>query len=137
MIRFLCKQLSDAGYVTEEFEKSVLEHEITAPTALGKGVAIPHGYAKYVIRPTVAVAVLQKPIWWQEDGEADVIFLLAFNLDEAAGMKEETIKFYSVFLDLIDCQEEVDMIRVMDQGRELARLMNQRIREAVNHEDRS
>ncbi len=137
LIRFLCKQLSDAGYVTEEFEKSVLEHEITAPTALGKGVAIPHGYAKYVIRPTVAVAVLQKPIWWQEDGEADVIFLLAFNLDEAAGMKEETIKFYSVFLDLIDCQEEVDMIRVMDQGRELARLMNQRIREAVNHEDRS
>ena len=25
--------------------------------------------------------------------DADVIFLLAFNLDEAAGMKEETIKF--------------------------------------------
>ena len=42
----LCKQLEDSGYVTAEFEKSVLEHEVTAPTALGKGVAIPHGNAK-------------------------------------------------------------------------------------------
>lgn len=32
----LCKQLEDSGYVTAEFEKSVLEHEVTAPTALGK-----------------------------------------------------------------------------------------------------
>ena len=137
LIKVLCKQLTDAGYVTDGFERSVLEHEVTAPTALGEGVAIPHGYAKYVIRPTVAVAVLKQPVRWQEDVDADVIFLLAFNLDEAAGMKEETIKFYSVFLDLLDCQEEVEAIRKMEHGRDLAELMNQRIREAVNCEDRS
>ena len=90
-----------------------------------------------MIRPTVAVAVLKQPVRWQEDVDADVIFLLAFNLDEAAGMKEETIKFYSVFLDLLDCQEEVEAIRKMEHGRDLAELMNQRIREAVNCEDRS
>lgn len=134
LIGALCKQLTDAGYVTEEFERSVLEHEVTAPTALGKGVAIPHGYAKYVIRPTVAVAVLEKPVRWQEDEDADVIFLLAFNMDEAAGMKQETIKFYSVFLDLLDSDEEVEAFRLMENGRQLAGLMNQRVRDAVNSE---
>lgn len=135
LIGILCKQLTDAGYVTSEFERSVLEHEVTAPTALGKGVAIPHGYAKFVIRPTVAVAVLNRPVRWQEDETADVVFLLAFNLDEAAGMKEETIKFYSVFLDLFDNEEEVEAIRRMDDSHQLAVLMNQRVRDAVDREE--
>ena len=59
LLHMLCKQLEDSGYVTAEFEKSVLEHEVTAPTALGKGVAIPHGNAKCVIRPAVMVATLK------------------------------------------------------------------------------
>lgn len=46
------------------------------------------------------VATLKRPVKWQEDEDADVIFLLAFNLDDSMGMKEETVKFYSVFLDL-------------------------------------
>ena len=61
-----------------------------------------HGYAKFVIRPAVAVAVLNRRSGGRRNETADVVFLLAFNLDEAAGMKEETIKFYSVFLDLFD-----------------------------------
>ena len=97
-------------------------------------MAIPHGYAKFVIRPTVAVAVLNRPVRWQEDETADVVFLLAFNLDEAAGMKEETIKFYSVFLDLFDNEEEVEAIRRMDDSHQLAVLMNQRVRDAVDRE---
>ena len=64
-----------------------------------------------------------------------MVFLLAFNLDEAAGMKEETIKFYSVFLDLFDNEEEVEAIRRMDDSHQLAVLMNQRVRDAVDREE--
>lgn len=132
LLHMLCKQLEDSGYVTAEFEKSVLEHEVTAPTALGKGVAIPHGNAKCVIRPAVMVATLKRPVKWQEDEDADVIFLLAFNLDDSMGMKEETVKFYSVFLDLWDEEAEVEAIRNMQDGHWLAVEMNRRIQAAVN-----
>ncbi len=132
LLRMLCKQLEDGGYVTAEFEKSVLEHEVTAPTALGKGVAIPHGNAKCVIRPAVMVATLEEPVKWQEDETADIIFLLAFNLDDSMGMKEETVKFYSVFLDLWDEETEVEVIRNMQDRHQLTVEMNRRIQDAIN-----
>lgn len=50
-------------------------------------------------------------------------------------MKEETIKFYSVFLDLFDNEEEVEAIRRMDDSHQLAVLMNQRVRDAVDREE--
>ncbi|MEY8356280.1 PTS sugar transporter subunit IIA [Lachnospiraceae bacterium 54-53] len=131
ILRLLCKKLSEAGYVTEDFLQSVMDHETTAPTALGKGLALPHGFASYVIRPAVAVATLTAPVLWQEKEKADVVFLLAFNLDEAAGMKEETIKFYSVFLDLFDDPEKVNEIRRSDSPVLLAEQLNQKVRDAV------
>ena len=33
------------------------------------------------------VATLEEPVKWQEDETADIIFLLAFNLDDSMGMK--------------------------------------------------
>lgn len=128
IIRKLCKALLDAGYVTEGFEASVFEHEEKAPTHLGMGVAIPHGYSKYVIRPVVAYATLKKPVAWEGEEKADMIFLLAFNLDEASGLKEETIKFYSVFLDLLDNEEELKKVRDITGESELINYMNQKVR---------
>ena len=78
------------------------------------------------------VATLKRPVKWQEDEDADVIFLLAFNLDDSMGMKEETVKFYSVFLDLWDEEAEVEAIRNMQDGHWLAVEMNRRIQAAVN-----
>ncbi len=114
--------------MTEGFEASVFEHEEKAPTHLGMGVAIPHGYSKYVIRPAVACATLKKPVRWEGDETADMIFLLAFNLDEASGLKEETIKFYSVFLDLLDNEEELKKVKNMKDQMELVPYMNQKVR---------
>ncbi len=131
LMSLLCKKLTEAGYVTDQFLPSVMEHEVTAPTALGKGIALPHGFTKYVMRPTVAIATLASPITWQGKEKVDVIFLLAFNLDEAVGMKEETIKFYSVFLDLLDETEKIDEIRQARDPEALAGLMNQKIMNAV------
>lgn len=128
IIRKMCKALADAGYVTEGFEASVFEHEEKAPTHLGMGVAIPHGYAKYVIRPVVAYASLKNPVTWEGEETADLIFMLAFNLDEASGLKEETIKFYSVFLDLLDSKEELDKVRGFTGASQLAGYMNQKVR---------
>ncbi len=135
VLRLLCTKLSEAGYVTENFLQSVIDHETTAPTALGKGIAMPHGFADYVIRPAVVVATLKTPILWQDKEKVDVIFLLAFNLDEAVGMKEETIKFYSIFLDLFDDPEKINELRRSDSPELLAEGMNQKVRDAVALEE--
>lgn len=128
IIHKMCKALADAGYVTEQYEQSVFEHEEMAPTELGSRVAIPHGYAKHVIHPVVACAALKQPVEWQEHKRVDLIFMLAFNLDEASGLKEETIKFYSVFLDLLDSEEELQRVRNIVDKKELAEYMNQKVR---------
>ena len=78
------------------------------------------------------VATLEEPIKWQEDEAADIIFLLAFNLDDSMGMKEETVKFYSVFLDLRDEETEVEVIRNMQDRHQLTVEMNRRIQDAIN-----
>lgn len=46
--------------------------------------------------------------------------------------KEETVKFYSVFLDLWDEEAEVEAIRNMQDRHWLAVEMNRRIQAAVN-----
>lgn len=132
IIHNMCKALMDAGYVTEEFERSVLEHEEMAPTNLEKGVAIPHGFAKYVIRPVVAYASLSEPVIWHSNEKVDMVFMLAFNLDEASGLKEETIKFYGVFLDLLDNTQELYKVKHMIDKKEIVKFINQKIRGEIS-----
>lgn len=124
----MCRKLADFGYVTEKFEASVFEHEEHAPTELGSQVALPHGYARCVIRPVVAFASLAKPVIWQENKWVDLVFMLAFNLDEATGMKAESIKFYGVFLDLLEDEKELQKLREIEESVKLANYMNQKIR---------
>ncbi len=132
VIRQMCRKLSDAGYVTEDFEQSVLEHEEKASTALGKGVAIPHGMAKHVIRPVVAFSSLKESVGWQGREQVDMVFMLAFNLDEASGLREESIKFYSVFLDIMDSEEEIQKVRDIRDKALLVQFMNQKVRGEIN-----
>lgn len=132
VIRMMCRALENTGYVTGDFEQSVFEHEEKAPTELGRGIAIPHGFAKYVIRPVVAFSALKCPIRWQGEEHADLIFMLAFNLDEASGMKGETIKFYSAFLDLLDNEPELRRVREMRDAAGVAEYMNQKVRGDIN-----
>lgn len=73
-ISFLSRSLHQAGYVKDTFEEAVLKREEEYPTGLptaGIGVAIPHTDADHVLKPTIAVGVLKKPVIFKEMGYPD------------------------------------------------------------------
>lgn len=103
ILKTMCARLEMLGYVSEGFAGSVLEREAHTSTEVGKGMALPHGHSRFVNRSVVAFAKLPQPIlWFDGSEEVDLIFLLAFDLDEAKGMKDEIIKFYKAFVGFME-----------------------------------
>ncbi|VTP65316.1 Putative PTS system EIIABC component [Leclercia adecarboxylata] len=87
-IRQLTLRLLDLGKITdgEAFLTEVLQRESLGPTALGEGLAVPHGKSSAVKEAAFAVATLSTPLTWEGvDGPEDVelIFLLAIPPAEA------------------------------------------------------
>jgi transcriptional antiterminator/mannitol/fructose-specific phosphotransferase system IIA component (Ntr-type) len=102
LLKDMCMQLEKSGYVLKGFLNSVLKRENRSSTNIGKHVAIPHGSTKFVIRPIISVALLKKPIIWNENEWVDLVFLLALKQDDTFSTKSQMMKFYSVLTTLID-----------------------------------
>lgn len=99
VIEFLNRQLQRKGKVHSDFAQSVLERENVTSTAVGQGIAIPHGNAAYVKESCIAVARLKKPLNWAKDEQVDLVFLLAFN---AAQGIQKMSRFYRGFAAMLD-----------------------------------
>lgn len=87
-IRQLAQRLHDLGKIAdpERFVADVLQRETQGPTALGEGLAVPHGKSAAVNEAAFAVATLRNPLEWEGvDGPENVelIFLLAIPPAEA------------------------------------------------------
>ncbi|MBV7403863.1 PTS 2-O-a-mannosyl-D-glycerate transporter subunit IIABC [Enterobacter sp. ENT03] len=70
----------------DDFVNEVLHREAEGPTALGEGLAVPHGKTEAVTEAAFAVATLREPLLWEGiDGPEPVtlIFLLAIPCAEA------------------------------------------------------
>lgn len=106
LLKMLCKALSQSGFVTDGFEKSVLERERIAATGIGKGIAAPHGMSNFVNRSAVVYASLKQPIEWRKGESVDTVFLLAFDLADDGGMKKEIIGFYKSLVSFTEADED-------------------------------
>ncbi|EFY1985796.1 PTS 2-O-a-mannosyl-D-glycerate transporter subunit IIABC [Shigella flexneri] len=87
-IHALTQRLAALGKIssTEQFLKEVYRRESLGPTALGEGLAVPHGKTAAVKEAAFAVATLSEPLQWESvDGpEAiDLVVLLAIPPNEA------------------------------------------------------
>jgi len=86
VIEYLAGLLLKAGYVKETYLSNVLAREAIMPTGLltkAGGVAIPHTDSEHVIRSSMAIGLLKKPVTFNnmaapsEDVEVRLVFLLA------------------------------------------------------------
>ena len=87
-IRQLAQRLHDLGKIAdpERFLADAFQREAQGPTALGEGLAVPHGKSVAVNEAAFAVATLSDPLeWGGVDGPENVelIFLLAIPPAEA------------------------------------------------------
>ncbi len=87
-IRALADQLNQEGKLhnKEEYLQAVFAREEQGPTALGEGLAVPHGKTDAVKEAAFAVATLKQDLKWQgldEDEDVNLIFLIAIPNAEA------------------------------------------------------
>ncbi|EFJ8019669.1 PTS 2-O-a-mannosyl-D-glycerate transporter subunit IIABC [Escherichia coli] len=87
-IHVLTQRLAAPGKIssTEQFLEEVYRRESLGPTALGEGLAVPHGKTAAVKEAAFAVATLSEPLQWEGvDGPeaVDLVVLLAIPPNEA------------------------------------------------------
>ncbi|MCS2169409.1 BglG family transcription antiterminator [Scandinavium sp. TWS1a] len=89
----LCNQLSDEGFVDDDFVESVIEREAIVSTMLGDGIALPHALGLMAKKTVVYTVLAPKGIAWGDE-TAQVIFLLAISKSEY----EEAMAIYDIFV---------------------------------------
>ncbi|WP_181347230.1 transcription antiterminator [Thalassobacillus sp. CUG 92003] len=97
IIKKVSRHLHDQGYVTEQYQTNVMEREALGSTAVGGGLAIPHGKPDDIRRSVIAPVQLQHPIRW---GDEDVYVLLFLAVEysstgEAEGLFKEIFELSS------------------------------------------
>lgn len=109
----VCKKLCADGYVKEAFYQDVIRRENIESTAIGNGVAIPHGMPENVIQPKISVVKLEYPINW--GGKmVSIIFVLALNFNNIGTTKA----FFSDFSRMVGSKEKIERInRLGSEGK--------------------
>ncbi len=124
LLHMMCSRLENLGYVTEAFEKTVLEREASTPTDIGKGFALPHGLSGFVNHSVAAFATLEKPIEWTEGGEfTDKILLLAFDLDEDENVKNQIIRFYKSVVTFMEDDTECERLANLTDIKQIKKIL--------------
>ena len=99
-----------------------MKREKIEPTAIGNGVAIPHGTPDNVIKPKVFVVRLAHPINW--GGKmVDTIFILAINFDNI----ESTKAFFHDFARILGSGDKIARIRKSSDIREMEKILKEEL----------
>lgn len=123
LISFLSKQLVKFGFVTKQYENSIYKREEKVSTYIGNGVAIPHGNSSLANDSKVVIATLDEGILWNSEDKVNVVFLLAFRINNKNDSKRIQL-FYKGFLEIIETDEKLDMLRSL-QSNELYKYLLQ------------
>lgn len=114
ILKKACEQLCQGGYVNENFFDDVMKREKIEPTAIGNGVAIPHGSPYNVISPKVFVVRLAHSINW--GGKmVDTIFILAINFNNIGSTKA----FFQDFARVLGSFERIAKIKQSKNSAEM------------------
>lgn len=78
-INYLCDNLIQLGYATQEYKEDVFKREEMAGTAFVRGFAVPHAITVQPLRSTISVMVLKNPVKW---GKYEVRLILLLSISE-------------------------------------------------------
>lgn len=103
VIHRLCESLYYKGYVDQQYEGLVLAREQIAPTAYGSMFAIPHAVKIAGFATRIAVALLDKPIDWNQQ-KVRLVFLFCLT-------KERNEEFDLLFEKLVGLLDESKKVK--------------------------
>ncbi|MCG0276439.1 MAG: BglG family transcription antiterminator [Thermosediminibacteraceae bacterium] len=125
VLRYAYRKLVERRIVKEGYLENMLKREHISPTAVGAGVAIPHGSPELVSKTAVGVITLSKPVIWGQD-RVDVVFVLNISKGEISKARLILEKLFEV----IDNKEKVDFIRKAKFAEEITKIMEEKINAA-------
>lgn len=132
----LAKVLFENGFVADSFPKAIIDRENVYPTGLPTipySTAIPHTATEHVIKTSIAISVLQKPVEFHVMGmpedkvEVKVIFMLAIKESHS---QVNIIQFIINTLQKGDVLEKIVNSSNID---EITTLLNRNIEEHFAH----
>ena len=117
-----CKHLYRGGYVKADYYHDVIKRENIESTAIGNGVAIPHGMPENVINPKVYVISLKTPLNW--GGKmVSFIFLLALNFNNI----KTTRAFFADFSRLVSAEEKLKKLKKLNNSLEIEKNLKEEL----------
>jgi 2-O-A-mannosyl-D-glycerate-specific PTS system IIC component len=131
-IRALAERLAALGKISslDDFLRDVFARESEGPTALGEGLAVPHGKSLAVNEAAFAVATLPAPILWEGvDGEEEVNLVVLLAIPPAQAGSTHMQLLTALTSRLVDDEVRADvcaattaeqLLRVLDAPLEVA-----------------
>lgn len=86
VVEMLARALFEKGYVNSEFIHSVINRERKSATAIGGGVAIPHGDPALIQKSVVATAILKERMEWGNE-RVSLVFMLAISKENHSDIR--------------------------------------------------
>ncbi len=105
VIREMGRMLHESGYVDEAYTEAMLKRELTFPTNIGNGIALPHGVEeakKQIRRSGIAVMVIPEGTDW---GGEDVKLVIGI-----AGVGEDHLEILSIIAEKMSEPEAVEQV---------------------------
>ncbi|MGG1574832.1 BglG family transcription antiterminator [Fictibacillus sp. NRS-1165] len=87
ILKTMVHQMEENGFVKESYKESVLNREEQSSTAVGGGVAIPHGSSDLVKEAVIGMSVFRNPVRWGKE-EVSIILLLAMDNEKRYLLKD-------------------------------------------------
>jgi activator of the mannose operon, transcriptional antiterminator len=87
VVEMLAMVLYEKGYVKQDFIHSTVNRERKSATAIGGGIAIPHGDPSLIQQPIVAVGILKEPLEWGEE-LVSLVFMLALTKEKQTELRD-------------------------------------------------
>ncbi len=125
LLMSLCHKLMEKNYVKEGYEADIMTREAIASTAVGSGVAIPHGLPQMVLKSKISIVILGKPVFWGDES-VDIVLLVSLTEKDIAVSRK---LFRSLYKKLYS-ETFLAMLRKAKDKEEVTRLM-----EGIYHAD--
>lgn len=127
----LALKLLQGGKIADAklFRHNVLEREAEGSTAIGDGVALPHGKTSLNVGLALAMAVLKRPIpWMTEDGVTEYVDLLVlFAVDPEKSRERDSgyIQILQTICNVLDSSQVRSALRAAVSGEQVIDILTQ------------
>lgn len=126
VIRHLFEKLYSFRYVKESYLEAVLDREKVYPTGLPLAkmcVAIPHTDSEHVLKPSVAISILDKPITFSMMGSPNTKIEVEIVLMLAISNPQNQILMLQRLMDVFQNEQLMEAIKNAKQEEEVVNLL--------------